>query len=877
MSFFDGLRHRAYVLLRGEAYADEVRREMQFHRELDAIAASGNSLGSETYYREEVRRMTLITWIDRIRQDSAYAIRGLKRAPGFAAAVVLTLGLGIGVNAAMFTLLDRIFIANPDGVVRPNEIRRLYPEYANSFGAGRIVAQGADFPKYQAFRQALDSSVALAAYTAADSVVVRDGTTRLNGYRSLITPGYFELLGVKPSLGRFFTSDEQDIATPTPLIILSDAFWRRAFNADRGIIGRHLLVGPTRYTVIGVAQPGFAGIDLWATDFWTPANMHPPRGNNGDVWYRSFGRPWRMIARIPSASAEEQLLTIGTNAIRPVKIEHLGYDPTVRVVSGPIIEALGPVKRQSTVTLATRIAGVTLIVLILAVTNVMTLLLMRASRRAREIAVRRALGVSRARLIEQLTVESLALSLASGVGAVLFALLSRAWLRHFFMPDVHWGNAGDATRLTAGVFTVSVIVGMIGGFAPGWRAMRPDLTTALRNGARGDSRSGMRLRSALLAMQVALCAVLLVGAGLFVRSFDNVRSIDLGYSGQDMFFASPIFDDPDGHAAEVRTRIGDIARQLRASGDVAAVGYATMLPMGGASFAGIYVPGRESVVGGTDGPSSQTISPGFVAATGLTLEQGRDFTDADATGHVALVSHALARTLWPGESPIGKCFMIGTRTSPCTTVVGVVTDVHRMQVIEPPTLQYYVPLPVTDQNGRYLIVRASPGHETAAIRATQQLFRQNVTELVGLRIRTLDNLTEYQERPWRLGATLFTMLGVLALIVAGIGVYSVMAFRVSHRLHEMGVRIALGARRVDIVDLVLGDGLRVVIIGAVAGLVSAMLLGRLVASLLFGVVPADPSALLAAGTTILVIAAVACVIPGWRAARVNPVDALKSE
>lgn len=882
MSRFDGWRHRLYVLIRGEAYADEIRREMRFHRELDALAHHGNALGNETYYREEVRRMTLWTVVDRIRQDAAYALRGLRRSPGFTAAVVLTLGLGIGVNAAMFSLLDRLFFDVPGGVAHPDQVRRLYFEFVNGAGSvGHLTSEDANYPQYRAFREALDPSVPMAAYAGPDSVLIRDGTARIPAYRTLVTPGFFDVLGVRPALGRFFAADEQDVAVPTPLIVLSDAVWRRAFNADPSAIGRTVLIGATRYTIIGVAHPEFTGIDVDVTDFWIPANNTTRSGGfAGEPWYRTFGTPWHLIARVPDAAAERRLLTVGTNAVRPVELRGLVYDPNISVLAGPIIEARGPRPNNKAITLATRIAAVTLIVLLIAFANVTNLLLLRAMRRQREIAVRRALGVSRARLVSQLTVESVLLALLGGAVAVTFATAASATLRRLFLPDVHWATDRIDARMMLAVFAVSVLIGLIGGFAPGFRAMKPDLADSLRSGTTGGMERVSRLRTALLGLQAALCAILLVGAGLFARSFDNVKSIGIGYDPANTFFANPTFDVPSAHTAEVNAAIPEVAKRLRAMNGVVAVGYAWSPPLGSASYGAFRLPGRDSADATfrRRSPASQSVSPGFFAASGLALLSGREFSDSDQpeSAPVTIVSDALARAAWPNQSALGQC-IITSKDGTCTTVVGVVADAHLFRVIERPTLQFYLPIAQTKESPRSLIVRTLPGREAGVIRATDQAMRTLVSDMLGLRIRTFDTAVEREMRPWRSGAQLFGALGMLALIVAGVGVYSVVAYGVNQRTHEMGVRLALGAQKKNIVDLVLRDGLRVVAIGAAAGIVAAIALGRVVSSLLFGVVPADPSTLIGAAMVLAVVGAVACVIPGWRAATLDPVSALRSD
>lgn len=894
MSFLHGLRHRLYVLWRGEAYAREVARELRFHLELDTLArrsdanvdpelAARRALGNETYYREEVRRMTLALWIDRIRQDARYALRGIRRSPGFAAAVVLTIGLGIGVNASMFSLLDNVFLQPPDGVARPHELRRLYVDFVNGPGSvGRFWSPRLQYPQIRAFRAALDSSVALALFSEPDSTTLRDGTARIPVRRSRINADYFSVLGVRLQAGRTFSREEDDVAVPTPVAIISDALWRRAFNASRDVIGKRIMLAATPFTIVGVAPPSFTGLDIDATDVWVPLNMTEAAGGfAGRPWYDTFGASFMIVVRVESDAAARRIADVGTNAIRPVEMPGFVYDPTIRMSAWPIIAAQGPASKAPELTVATRVAGVSLMLLLIAAANVVNLLLLRASRRRREIALRRALGVSRWRLIEQLTIESLLLSLLGGVTAVAFSAWGATALRRLVLPRVRWAESALDWRTAVFIFGVSVAFGLVAGLVPALESMKEDPGTSLRGGMRGDTPRGSRLRSSLLALQAALCVVLLVGAGLFLRSLDAVRSIDTGYEIENLYFARPTFDDPAAHAAEVRVAIPEAAKRLASIDGVEAVAYTGIPPLQGASFRTLYLPGRDSTpqVSRDFGPSMIAISPGFFRASGLRLLQGRDFTEADqaSSQKVAVVGESLARAYWPGESAIGKCFMLMRRDAPCIVVVGIAADAHRRALIEGPVGQYYLPIAQTTDAPRALVLRVRARRSGDVLRATNEIFRSLVSDMNGVYMYSMATVLERELRPWRLGSTLFTALGLLAMLVAAIGVYSVVAYGVSQRTHEMGIRVALGAQARDIVDLVVRDGFRAVAVGVAIGVAGALVLGRLIASLLFGVVPNDVSVLIGASSLLCLVAIAACLIPARRAAGVDPAATLRVE
>src|SRR5262245_8654191 len=894
MSALDGLRHRLHVLLRGERYARDVARELRFHAELDALARSSEglsrleaelaarrTLGNATYYREEVRRMTLQTWLDRTRQNATYGARGLKRSPGFTVAVVLTLGLGIGVNGAMFSLLNRVFLQAPTGVVQPRDLRRLYLAVRDGFSNARFASSAVAYPQLRSLRAAIDSSVAIGAYTTPESTAVRDGTTRIPARRSLVTNDYFSVLGVGPAAGRLFGREEADVAVPARVIVISDAFWHRAFNADRSVLGHHIKIEARDYVIVGITPPGFTGVDINAVDVWVPvSNYEGGGGRRGERWYNTFGASLNVLLRVSDAAQERHLVSVATNVIRPMEVKGLAYDSTVRVQAGPIIRALGPADRPTEVKVATRVAGVTLFVLVIAVANVTNLLLLRATRRKREIAVRRALGVTRMRLVEQLTIESLMLSLLSGAVAVVFCIWAGTALRRLVLPRVQWATGPVDLPTTAFVGLAAVLVGLVAGVTAASHAMKPDLTDSLRSGSR-ETHRGSKLRSGLLAVQAALCLVLLVGSGLFIRSLDNVLSIDIGFDRDNLVIMHPEFEDAGQHDAELRASLPEAAKRLRTVDGVVAVAFTTSTPLQSATFRRISLPGHSSVpqLPGDFGPSETGISPGFFKATGLPLKHGRDFNDRDVRGSqpVAIISESLARLYWPGEPALVKCVMLGQPTAPCSVIVGVSADPHRMRIIEKTTGQIYYPLAQSTDDPTDLIVRTRPGRETAVIRATDQTLRPLISSMDGLWARTLRSIVEPQVRSWRLGATLFTALGVLALVVASVGVYSVIAYGVGQRLNEMGIRIAVGARTPDIVRLVLADGARALVLGILLGTVASLALGRFIASLLFGIQPNNAAILVGASLLLCGVGMLACLIPSWRAARVDPATTLRVE
>ncbi|HWH50357.1 MAG TPA: ADOP family duplicated permease [Gemmatimonadaceae bacterium] len=896
MSLLDGLRHRLYVLWRGEWYGREVERELRFHVELERLAASHDhsaadaklvarrALGNTTYYREEVRRMTPIAWLDHLRQDASYAWRGLRRSPGFTAAVMLTLGLGMGVNAALFSFLDALFERPPQGVVRPNEVKRLYIDVADGGKPGaRFATPAFPYPSVRAIVGAESAPVGLAAFTEPDSAAVIDGATRIPIRVSHVSASYFPLLGVKPERGRFFSGDEVRIEAPTPVAVLSDAFWRRAYDASDRVIGRKIDVEARPFTVVGIAAAGFSGVDLDAVDVWLTANTNAyGLAWTGEPWYEGFNDGFQMLARIPAGVSEAGVLSVATRAHLSVHLRGLEYDTTEKVEAGPIVSAAGPANEAQEVTISTRLAGVTLIVLLIAIANVANLLLVRATRRRREIALRRALGVSGGRLYAQLLTESVLLGVLGGAVALLVAFWSGTVLRHLLLPHVQWAAPAIDSRTMLLVATLSVSVGILAGLAPALQSARPNLVDSLKAGSHDGAYQRSTLRSVLLVMQTALSIVLLVGAGLFVRSLRNVRAIDLGYDIDRTVFAAPKFVTRPP-ATEVYDRLEAVADRLRGTAGVEAVALAWAAPMHGSEYSSMSLPDRDSLpkFNGERGSPMFTVSPGYFRATGIPLVAGRDFTASDryGAGGAVVVSRTMASVYWPGEPAIGKCLIMGKRTDPCSTVVGVVGNVHRMSVIEKPALQYYVPPTLADTfvMPRELIVRVNEREMgNVSTRVVRELARQFPT-MMPATVVTMRQSLESQLRPWRLGAELFTALGILALSVAALGVYSIVAYTVSQRTREMGIRIALGAQRSDVVSLVVGEGTRVLLVGIALGVGIAFVAGWLVASLLYGITPHDLPVFIGSTIALLVVGIAASALPSLRAARVDPVSALRAD
>ena len=878
--------------------------ELRFHFEqrIDALVASGlardeaeqqalREFGEIGVVKQNIReidrrvykaRQRAHRW-EHWRQDIAYATRSLLRAPGLSATIVITLALGIGVNAMLFSLLDHLFVQTPPGVSNPAEVQRLYWQGGEQ-RAGAFPVAPFSIPLVDAIRESLRGIGAITVYQQdwqrfGDEQEPKVAVTMAGAQ-------YFEVLGVRPAFGRFFSADEDRIDVPSPEAIVSESFWRRRFGeSPANAIGQRISLNRRQLTVIGVVPDDFTGVDINASDVWVPLGMLTvlsPMGQqgNGPPWYRLrwlYG--FQVLVRTPMATAG-RLEAAATVAARRV----FGDAPegrNARVLAGPLVAARGPGKLDQEASIAIRLGGVAVMVLLIACANVANLLLARSIRRRREIAIRSALGITRAGIVKLLLAESTVLAVAAGVAAMMIAAWAGAMLRHFLFPSIHFASGVIDWRVAVFTTLVTLATGVAAGLTAALRASKTDISQTLKAGGREGGIRGSRLRTIFLTVQVALSMVLLVGAALFVKSLHAVRGLDLGYDAERLVTLAPHYDggDPKAHELVLQAGLPDLAARLAPLPGVEGVALASMSPMYGFSFATAFYASGDTLPKWSDGvPNVTGVSPEYFATVGLRLVRGRNLTASDVrTGGVAIVNNTLARSAWPHAEAIGQCLRIGTPSAPCVTVIGVVADARRAAVVEEPVRQVYLPAPRSgDYAPGYVIVRVAPDQAARdALVARKEAARIFPGAEIGV-IRLADVLAP-QYRPWELGAMLFSVFGVLALLVAAVGVFSNLSHEVSQRRHELGVRAALGASLADIVGLVVGQGIRVVGLGALLGLLLALAGSRLVASLLYGVAPRDPSSLAVVVLILLLVAAVASSIPAWRASRADPLEALKAD
>ena len=890
MSWLDGLRHRLRVVLRPDEFDRDVSDELGFHEELDAMqndpARARRRLGNRTYHREETRRMTWLAWLDVLRQDSSYAWRSIRRTPGVTAMIVITLALGIGVNAATFSVLDQLFLRNPSGVANPDGIRRVWTKHTRTVGA-HFYSRAVSFPQYKVLAEAWGGEERMA-------VMTMNSGFRLGGtYAGVATDilftsaNYFPLLGVSPAKGRFFTEAESRPGTVTQAVVLSDRYWKANLGADPDIVGKRIKLGTLEWEVIGIAPERFDGIDLRATTVWAPLGALPNadtrRGTAPTLWesprYLSFFTFASVRDGLNLADFERR----ATAAMRDANRRFYGTaqaDTLTTIHAASIIEARGPATARQEEVIATRLQGVAIIVLLIACANVVNLLLARAVNRRREIAVRLALGISRGRLIRLITMESVVLAVIAAGAALLTAWWGGSILRSQLMADISFADSALHAHVIWATIAVALGCGVVAGVIPAVQFSRPQLTADLKDNARSSGTHRSRLRESLVVAQAALSVMLLVGAGLFVRTLKNIESIDIGFNTSQVIYGSMGYE-PGGAPpmTERMARFAEVEERLRGRNGIDAVGRTALYPMGGFSFTTFWWGADSSASLSKSPPVFYAVGSHFFEASGIRILRGRAFGDGAAGEGQVMVNDALARLMWPDAEAVGQCIRFDRRDAPCSIVTGVVATASRDQLIERPEPQYYLPIGTKrteGMGGTMLVVRATPGAERAATREVTAMLRQALPMGYPV-IRPMTEIVEPKYRPWRLGAKLFTGVGVLALLVALVGIYSTVSYSVGQRSHEFGVRVALGARVGDVLNQVVGEGVRVVLVGIGLGVMLTIATSRLVSSLLYGVEPNDLSAMILAGSTLLLVAIAAAIVPAWRAARADPVQALRGE
>ena len=827
---------------------------------------------------------------DTILQDVRYALRGLRQKPGFTAAVVVTLALGIGANAAMFGVTDRLLFRPPSYMKDPDRVHRVYLvrtfDGKENFGAW---FQYTRFKDLERWTTSFDVAAAMTDPQAAVGLGENAREMRIGA----VSAGFWRLFDARAEIGRFFTAAEDTTPIGTHVAVLSYPFWQTQYGGNADALGQRIRIARADYTIIGVLPPDFTGVSERAPVAYVPITAWAgnemawnPRDPNN--WFQKYNMSWmQMVARrkpgVSQATADADL----TSAYRRSYEAQRELSPATtlaeiakpRAIAGSVLAARGPQATEVS-KVARWVSGVAVIVLIIAAANVANLLLARALRRRREVAVRLALGVTRGRLLSQLLTESLILAALGGALGMLIAQWGGAVLRSQFLPAGETISVLADTRTLWFAGAAVLFVGLVTGLAPALQSGRGDLTSALKAGAREGTYHRSRTRVALLVLQGALSVVLLVGAGLFVRSLGNVRGLRMGYDVEQLLWVN-VRERGEQLAPEERAGLRDrLADAARAIPGVANASRAVTVPFMMFWNENIFVPGHDTAfLNGLGSFNLQGASPTFFETMGTRLLRGRgiELGDRKDGPGVMVVSQAMANVLWRGADPIGKCVRIGADTNPCTEVVGVAENIRAAGDFgEDKQLFYYRPIGQVDWSGGGIFVRT----EGEASRQAESVRRALQPLMPGASYVTVQPMTEIYGpaiKSWRLGATMFVAFGGLALVLAAIGLYSVIAYNVTQRTHELGVRVAFGAQVGDVIRLILREGLLLTTAGLVIGAAVAAVAARWVGPLLFGVSPRDPAVFAAVAGVLLLVATVASFVPALRAARVDPNVALRSD
>ena len=890
------MRYRLRALFRRPDVESELDEELRFHidRHVEKLVAAGVphaeaqrqariAFGGMDRIKEETRDARGVVAVETTFQDLRYALRGLRSRKAFTAGVVLTLGLGIGANATMFGVVDRLLFRAPPWLSAQNETHRVYLHTVDV--SEPRIDRNFQFARYLDLLRTTSSFSEIAAFQTRE-LPVGEGDALRELPITLASASFFDFFDARPALGRFFTAEDDSVPAGAPVVVLGYAFWQTQFGGRPDVIGEQLRLDRGVSTIIGVAPEHFVGM----SDQGVPAAYIPITSYafsvRGPNYSGSYNWSWlEMIVRrkpgVSLAAAESDL----TRAFQESWRSAAEFDPgwgTVEAAQprgelGPVQMARGPqAGRDSKV--ATWISGVALIVLLVACANVANLLLSRAVSRRREIAMRLALGVSRGRLLRQLLIESLLLASLGGAAGLAIAQWGGAGLRLMFLPADYPASVLTDGRTLLFAALVTLIAAVLTGMVPALHAGRTDLAGALKAGARNDSYQRSRTGTALLVFQAALSVVLLVGAGLFVRSLHNVREFRLGYDVEPVLFASA---NPRGVRLEEAEQRALTARMLEVAQTTPGVTHATLaasVPFWTNEGRGLYVAGVDTV-GKLGTFVLQAGSPDYFATLGTRVLRGRAFdeTDLENSPPVVVVSEGMARALWPRSEAIGQCIRIGADTMPCTTVIGVAEEMRVRSLAAEREYTYFLPAAqLPEPMDPQLFVRVSGAPE----QYMQSLRRRLQSEMPGaayVNVVPLSELVDPNLRAWQFGATMFVAFGGLALVLAAIGLYSMIAYGVAQRTRELGVRLALGASGGNIIRLIVTSGLRLVVAGLVIGGVIALWAAPWMQELMFDASPRDPLVYSSVAAVLLGVAVAASVAPALRALRLDPNVALRAD
>jgi putative ABC transport system permease protein len=866
---------------------EELRREIEAHIDIEtaenvargmspaeARYAAQRKLGSARRIREEVYTMNSIGFLETLAQDLKYALRMLRKSPGFAAITVLTLALGIGANTAIFSIVNAVFL-------RPLSFPHSDRIFVVDRVGNRLGGHSISMPIFLAWQRDSGMFEHFALMSWRGPTTLSGVSGEAERLRSAgVSTEFFAMLGVQPAIGRDFRPEEGRVGG-AHVAILSDSLWRTRFGADPSLVGRAIRMDDDSYTIVGVMPrglevplPGIRNAQVFVPATIPAESQDPSNGGLLALGLLKAGvKPEQAAAELTPALAA--LRTKFPNMFAAQEKAHLAPLRTF------ISDWAGPAP--------VLLFGAVCLVLLIACVNVANLTLARASNRQREIAIRAAIGAGRRRIVRQLLTESILLALLGGMAGVAACYASFTAILSLVPTDMpHVGGYQIDLQVLAFALLLSLATGLVFGLAPALGASRVPLNASLQETSLRSGGGRGRLRQILAASEVTISLVLLIGAALALESFLSLMRVSPGFdtnnlSSVDFSLSPKQYDTPEKRAAF----INEASTRMAALPGVESVAMASSLPLRGGPDILFSIEGRPEPANLNDAADAEfrVVSPGYFHNLGIRLERGRAFSDADGANSqsVVIINQVMARMFWPKGDPMGQHLWVGKPMGPQYTersareVVGIVGDIREATLAEPPEPTMYIPFgQASGTDGGYFMVRTVRGGGVSAgsIRAVLSQFDP---EHPAGQVETMDQTMAASLTDWRFRAILLSVFGALALFIATIGVYGVISYWVAQRTHEIGIRMTLGAERRDVLRLVLGQGARLALAGVIVGVAVALGLTRFMANMLYGVKASDPLTFAATAALLLLVAVVACYVPARRAMRVDPMVALRYE
>ena len=781
-----------------------------------------------------------------VMRDVIYSLRQFAKSPGFAFLAILCLGLGVGVNASIFSVLNSLFL-RPLPVLRPDQL------VVFSRSSGPLLS----YPDFRDFRDRTKTLEGMAASFPTESSLDFDGVAH-NAGAEAVSIDYPRVIGVSPLLGRWFQSEDEEAC------VISYQAWKRFFAGDPNVIGKRVRSETQWYTVVGIGPKGFQGIYLpMSMDVWVPLRHWMKQHSNIEARMNDPGQPTIFIfGRLKPGIAPSQAVA-EINAIAT----QLPHDTKPLPISVEQVRGLPNANsRHNAAPIAAVLMAVVGVILLIACVNVGNLLLARGAARHREISVRTALGASRTRLLRQLLTESLLLAFAGGLAGLAFGYCTNRALQLLLaagpFDSVSLDLAAD-TRVLLFTAILSLATTLFFGLAPAWRASGVDVVAGLKGEAPVHSRFGLRRVS--LVAQVSLSLVLLLTAGLFLRVLGQFRSADPGFAVANRIYAWTYVSPPEFTPESARVFYSQVTDRLRSLPGVKSVALTNFLPLTPIAPGCASLPDRESIPA-----TSSIIGPGFLDTMQAPIVSGRDFRESEPHP-VVIINQAMARRLWPDQSPIGQHVQIGCRNKSGAEVIGVARDLRFVSVGEPAKPHAY--LPYSTYNGLQTIVLETSGQ----IPDLPKLISDVNPSARVYAVKPLSDWVDQSFWQVRWEVSVLSAFAALALVLSAVGLYGMIAYHVSLRRREIGVRMAIGAQASDVFRLILRQGLTSTLIGIAIGLTVSALVTRALSKFLYGVSPTDPPTYVLASLLWLCVAAAACYLPARRASKVDPMEVLRNE